>query len=891
MRTPSSRLTCQLGLGLVAGLTVSACADPPSGKPRGDDSAAAPACETDGRAVARVLGAGEALPGPLAVGTDGDLLIANGHAAYVITEPDKGSTYYHYGGVVVDAVAMDGCAPAGDDVLDEVGLVLLELDITSFASSTLRAFRGQHAEVIADGTDGGPAIVRVTGVDDHYWLVEYTLIAEAAADGGKELSRPFGVALQVDYILEPDSPVLRAELTVQNTGAERISLVSAALMSLGPTLDLYGYAPEGISVAGLDLGFGMPWLIATDGAGALAYGVEAGKLATINISGVDVAVDLDQALGTPVNPEPGQSATRAFFLSVGAGGGASATAPLAGANPEPIRDQPYTVDRASGLVVDPDGAPVPGARVQVWARAPGAEWGVLDEATAGPDGAFDAPLPVFGEPWAWRLVASAPGRHPSAPVDVVAGDAAVELQVSAQGALVHELLDGDGAPLPARLHLVPAGGGDPVDLWLDGLGEALVPPGDYAYTATRGYEHAPATGALTVPAGGAAELRVSLPRLVDTTGWVSVDTHIHTSDSTDSRVQPEEQLLHAAAHGLDIAIFTEHEAIIDRDDLPAATGLDRHLGLITGEEVTATIPEHLTMFPARSDGSPRGGIVEWYGRDLDELFGLMRERSDGGVNLLNHPSYLDLIGWDPLLAQPTLDDPTRLGLAPDAALWSWDFDGVEVMNGHRSPFSSGNRRWVNWMSMVNAGHPVIAVGCSDDHGGDEVGFPRTYIPAGSELGSEVPEADVVAAFRGGAALASAGAFARVDLDGVELGGLLTATGGEATLHLHVEALPEIDVTFASVFVNCDEVLTLAATDPGGIIKLSEALALPLPLDEDAHVTVAAFGAGRLPAGLPQYDPTEVPRVLTNPIYVDTDGDGVFTGPGPRSCDVRLTPPG
>ena len=36
--------------------------------------------------------------------------------------------------------------------------------------------------------------------------------------------------------------------------------------------------------------------------------------------------------------------------------------------------------------------------------------------------------------------------------------------------------------------------------------------------------------------------------------------------------------------------------------------------------------------------------------------------------------------------------------------------------------------------------------------------------------------------------------------------------------------------------------------------------------------------------------TDVPRVLTNPIYVDADGDGSWTAPGGKLCDYAASVP-
>jgi hypothetical protein len=873
---------------VLALLTLCACKkDGAKPAPGGaEDTAAVGDCPAPGMSMARVMTPDDAIPGDAAVGTAGDFILQNGHAAYVITEPGKGSTYYHYGGIVADAVPMDGCAWAGEDKLDEVGLVLAEVNLASFNQSVLRGFRGDTAEVLSDGSDGGAAVVRVTGSDDYFWVVEYTLISSAIDEGGKPLSEPFGVEIVVDHILEPGSPVLRTEVSLQATGDTQRELALAGLISLGPTLDLHGYAPQRISPFGLDLGFGMPWLVATDGEGAIAYAVEDGSLGYVSISGVNAAVDIQQALSEPIRVTPGLTETRTVFLSVGSAAGVSATEPLAVANPGAVPEQPFTLDFVTGTVVDPSGAGVGGVRLAIEAEAPGADWGVLDEAISEPDGSYRLSLLAFDAAWSYRLRAMPLGRDAGDTVSVAPGDTGVELGVGAAGSLAYDISGEGDATDAALVVFTREGDGAEQTRWLVGEDAVALAPGTWDWVATRGFEFAVQTGSLTVPDDGEAALALIMERVIDTTGFVSVDTHVHSSDSPDSRVQPDDVLRKAAAHGLDIVVHTEHEHIVDRSALAAELGVSHLTRGLTGEEVTATLPEHLTMFPAEPVGA-RGGPIEWYGRDIDEIFGLMRERSGGGVNIMNHPGFLDAIDWDPILAEPGVTDPTLFGLPADGALWSWNLDGIEVMNGHGNPFN--NRRWRNWQSMVNAGHPMVAVGCSDSHGGDDIGFPRTYVPALSDVPSEVADQEIVDAFQGGQAQASSGAFARVYTpDGATLGDLVEPQDGAVELDVHIEALPEIDVDWVSVFVNCDEVLAVPASDPDGIIKISELITVPV--DGDAAITLAAFGSERYPAGLPSFNPTGVPRVLTSPVYVDGDGDGVFSGGGGRECAVFLTPP-
>jgi len=848
------------------------------------DGLFAEGCPIPGEALARRIDVDATLPGITAVGTRGDFLLANERASFVITEPDKGSTYYYYGGVIADAVPMNGCEP-GEDKLDEIGPVYAEPNLTDFNQSNLRAFRGRAAEVLADGADGGAAIVRVTGADDTHWLVEYTLFAGAVSEGGRPFSEPYGVTIVMDYILEPGSSVLRIEQMMRNDSDEPVSLVSGGLLSFSETMDTFAFSSGTLSVPGLSLDYGIPWLLATDLNSAIAWSLENGNMGYTSISGIDIAIDLAQLVGDPLILEPGDSDTRVMFLSMGASDGPSATEPLAELNPSPILDAPYTLDAVSGIVVDPTGAPIAGARVDLEANS-GGDWGVVDLVRADADGRFTLPMPVFETPWDWRLIADATGRDASPALDVSVGDEDVTLTVSGTATVTYAITDDLGEPSPARLALDRSDGAR-FDLWLTGSGAFALPPGSYEVTATRGYEYAPHYDTLEVADGDTVTLSPVMSRVVDTTGYLSVDTHVHTSQSPDGRISQADQLLHAAAHGLEVVVHTEHEKIVDQSAEPAAAGVAPWVNNVNGEEVTASLPEHMTMFPAESDGSPRGGIVDWYGKDIDEIFAEMRDRSGDGINLMNHPGYLDTIEWDRLVAEPRLTDPTLLGLAPDAAVWSWNMDGVEVMNGHSSPFIDGKVHFDNWMSMVNAGHPLIAVGCSDDHGGSQTGFPRTYFASGTDDPGLFEEADLVGAFKSGDAFASAGAFARVSADGAVSGEVVTVGDGVVDLDVHIEAIPEIDVTHFIVFWNCDEVLAVSADDPGGVVKYSGVL--EVPVDGDGHLVVAAFGEERMPAGMPQFDGF-VPRALVNPIYVDADGDGLSSAPGGRECSYTLTAP-
>jgi hypothetical protein len=181
------------------------------------------------------------------------------------------------------------------------------------------------------------------------------------------------------------------------------------------------------------------------------------------------------------------------------------------------------------------------------------------------------------------------------------------------------------------------------------------------------------------------------------------------------------------------------------------------------------------------------------------------------------------------------------------------------------------------------------MGNSDAHDYETVGTPRDYFPASSDEPAQFNEDDLVRGVKEGRVVVSNGAFARVKINGTAgPGDVVTATGGEVDLAVHIEAIPEIDVTHFKIYVNCDQVMTIATTDPDKAVKYDGTVKAPIA--RDSHVVVVGFGKDPLPRGLSQFDATRVPRFTTNPIYVDKDGNGTFEAPGGKACTYDLNGP-
>jgi hypothetical protein len=418
-------------------------------------------------------------------------------------------------------------------------------------------------------------------------------------------------------------------------------------------------------------------------------------------------------------------------------------------------------------------------------------------------------------------------------------------------------------------------------------------------SVTRGFEYTSYQGAVTVTAGATSELSTTLVHSVDTSGFLSMDGHIHSGFSADNKISVPDRIATVAGEGLEVAVSTDHEFIdnwqwgIDKD------GLVEWVATVTGQEVTATLPEHTNMYGVTPDFSidARGGYVKWFGMDIAQVFSAEATRG-AKLRQLNHPrngcNYMCKIKYDRITGLPLLTDPTKLAFKADASLWTWDFDAIEYQNGPQwvfldksNPDSTGI--FDDWMSFLNMGHLITAVGNSDAHDYEIPGSPRNFFSSPTDNPSDFKEEYIVKAVKEGRVLVSNGAFARVTIDGTAgMGDLVTNTSGQVSLNVHIEAPPEIDVAYFKVYVNCDQVFTTPTTSPDATVKYDGTLMVPV--SKDSHIVVLGFGKKAMPRGLSQYNPAQVPRFTTNAVYVDFDGNGKYDPPGGKACSYDLNPP-
>ena len=230
----------------------------------------------------------------------------------------------------------------------------------------------------------------------------------------------------------------------------------------------------------------------------------------------------------------------------------------------------------------------------------------------------------------------------------------------------------------------------------------------------------------------------------------------------------------------------------------------------------------------------------------------------------------------------------------------------------------------DWFTLLNLGYRFTALGNSDTHGTTsiEAGCPRNFIMSETDDPATIDEDVLTQAVREHRVVASYGPFIRFYSETEDQGiGSQITRSGEVTFHVDIEAASWIAVDRVELYENgtlIREWTDLA--EPQAVVRLSEDFTVTPT--KDSWYVIVALGQGDLSpvftavdiqpiqlqdivtdalagVGLDSFlDPiVPIPRTfpvlpyaITNPIWVDSDGDGEFTPPGLPSWLQAPEPP-
>ncbi|MFQ5477990.1 MAG: hypothetical protein ACE5E4_05190 [Candidatus Binatia bacterium] len=258
----------------------------------------------------------------------------------------------------------------------------------------------------------------------------------------------------------------------------------------------------------------------------------------------------------------------------------------------------------------------------------------------------DYNVAVRGEGVPYEGGASTPADHPvtlkSRKTEVV------DVDLPATGAISVDVVDESGSPISAKVSIVGfEASPDPLNLdsianFIDSIGRYFgtpfedrdvdvhgvvqvlfadpsgstgtfsLEPGDYHVVVSHGPEYDVFDQTVTVSAGATTAISAVVNRVVDTSGFVSMDTHVHMIDSSDSFLSREGRVITMLAEGVDFFVPSDHDNVHDMSAAVTAVGASSLISTSVSDEITTFVYGHYNVWPLTVDpSSPIGGAFDW----------------------------------------------------------------------------------------------------------------------------------------------------------------------------------------------------------------------------------------------------------------------------------------
>ncbi len=414
--------------------------------------------------------------------------------------------------------------------------------------------------------------------------------------------------------------------------------------------------------------------------------------------------------------------------------------------------------------------------------------------------------------------------------------------------------------------------------------ELELPVGTYLVSASRGPEYSIDQRVIEIIADSPCELVLQVERVVEKPGLLSLDPHVHTIFS-DGTVSVASRLQSLIAEGVEMAIATDHNVVTNYLPVLARLGWEKELTVLCGSEVTMPDMLHFNLYPlSYQEKEERKGTIEPVGEKVSSLFAASRAKSPGGIIQVNHPR-AGTLGY---FNNYQLD---LLSAAQVRESFDFGFDLLEVMNG-ASPLSSNAVALQDWLHLLNRGRFYPLVGSSDSHtiDGGEPGYARTYVLYDRPKEEPIDVQQVLKAIRQGKCFASTGPLVDFRVNGqYTFGDTVSLTPGPVTLKLKVWSAPWIEVDEVRILSNGERRLILPVKEKrGDIVKMEEEVVLQIK--EDTAVVVEVIGKTSLypvlqqPSDSGRLRDAALPYAITNPIFIDTNGDGQYNHPWPGNIE-------
>lgn len=469
-------------------------------------------------------------------------------------------------------------------------------------------------------------------------------------------------------------------------------------------------------------------------------------------------------------------------------------------------------------------------------------------------------------------------------------------------------------------------------------GNIIIAPGNYHVVVSRGMEYDLAEADVTVnacdsPCNTPQNLGAfTLHRVVDTTGYMSADFHVHSINSPDSVPPQIDRVMTFAGEGDEILVATDHDYLTDYKPIINNLNLQKFLTSIIGDELTTWDFGHFNAFPLTLDSTKlANGALDWgngTGYTMTPCQIMEGLLADPGEEVLqvNHPrgdapfqAYFSAIELD-TLTQKTKADPNDFRMPPDWARGSKDdtklfwpaFTAMEIYNSYNYVDTVLN----DWFTFLNTGFIVTGTGVSDTHTkvATSAGMPRVFVKLSTDDPSQLNEDELVESTNAHRVIISNGPFVTAEIENTSgqkagIGDLIYSGGAgkEITLRIRIQSPTWIKYDTVKVFSNTPNTATGVngeqnSTPPtplktyklGTDFKLDATAEVSydggkryevtitdkFTVDKDAWFVVQVKTESNPFNLFPiNFNSGEKPLAITNPIFVTVNDDGDFDPPG------------
>lgn len=795
--------------------------------------------------VSKILGEGEARVGQTKDNAGfhgvsahckaGDYKLYNKNVEFCVQGLNTNRYEFFHGGALVDL------RPVGSNHEDVFDIWIPRYDFTTFDA--------QKISVIRDGTKGGPAVLRVEGVD--------VQIAHLVGAIGTSLFRPRGYNITVEYRLFPDTHYLEIDVWTKKTNGKPGKINAGEFVGFGERTRLW--TP--------DIGFELQNATFANSFVAQyqkqSFGWYRHKKSKLFTSTLDALPWLMAQTENAVPIKGSEEIATQRFIIVGDGTTASVTATIEKLKKSNILNQKIIIKYENGMTAK-------GRNIEIFEGEHAIAFGKTDA-----NGSFTfSNIPatkviisgLFGESdHIFAIQDSNTFTLPTpAKIDVQVNDE--KGRISASITLIHSQKNTKNR----KTYVVSS----------QAQNIQEVGTGNFTIVADHGMEWDIQQQDITLKGGDTKKIILQLERVLDTKNLIAGDFHQHMEPSIDSEVSVRDRVLDNVGQGVEFATPTDHEVVTDLQPYITELGLDKELRTVSGIEVSPSYA-HMNWFPMeyQPDARARGSVPLSFQkegkaqrRSFPEMIALARLLPSAPVIQINHgrggSGFFNTYDFNPETGEAKDDFPT-------------DFDAMEILNDEEETCLTLE----DWAALLNMGLRPTAMGNSDTHGlWRGVGNNRNYLSSPTDIPSEIKPQDIKQAILQNQNIVAR--YALLDFPDALPGDLIsTDKNTPVNLRIRVQTPPYSRVDTILVFANGEIIDTiLVNSNDEDIVDLD--MTYPLSFKEDTWVTFIAWG----PNITNIINGGEAVFSMPNAIFVDVDGDvntdgNLFEAPGTGRIDL------